>query len=639
VTEALMKKPWSRVFILLGLLAGCATEQAPKPLPADLNIIMFVRNLYFQAAEGSDTVLPAGQYRLALAGTDALAFQTSDGRTIAVGAKAFSHDLPVRQQVAMLIPRGEDDHHVVLLLENGSGLDAVGSSNEVRSRATVEPLQATNIQLAAQVQPQLQAMGFLDPCLGATTATTSSALPQLASPISSAAQTRLEIAGQTGGGPIPDITDWIPRGRVAGGSDIRVQGRNLDPNSLVLRLGDVALTRTGQAPGEVRFRAPAGVDMNGRTLVVYHIGGQPRTLDPVYKVFDPVVRVSRVSPASFKEGDIVTVCGNTLFNATFITPSASLQSQFIGVGDKAVAIMEPAVSPTGDRMSFRVLRAAETFVTFFDTSSGMSTYGLRTLQPQPASLSGPFKLKLAGFASASVNPLQDHIIPAAGVTWQPAPLMLRTAYHEIRFSPLKVPFVIVTEGSSGPILRQISFEGTGLSGASLKIGTMGLNPSIGLTGFQGAAVLPANASNGKICASKDNQTVCSPETIQLIGGPTIVQKPAMPLAMFVANSIDGINLAPVGITGLAYEFRMSGARAADSGAQACNTVMQVVEHSPQRIRFTVGDSSRAVPANCLTTTIFNTAPPQYVMQLIAKYGGVETVLWEQPYGLKKPTTP
>jgi hypothetical protein len=202
-----------------------------------------------------------------------------------------------------------------------------------------------------------------------------------------------------------------------------------------------------------------------------------------------------------------------------------------------------------------------------------------------------------------------------------------------------VPFVIVTEGSSGPVLRQISFEGTGLSGTSLKIGAVGLSASIGPTGFQGAAVLPANASNGKICASKDNQTACSPETIQLIGGPTIVQKPAMPLAMFVTHSIEGINLAPAGINALMYEFRMSGARAADPSAQACNTVLQVLEHSQQRIKFRVGDASKPVPGNCLNTTSFNTSPPQFVMQLVAKYGGRESLLWEQPYGLKKPTTP
>jgi hypothetical protein len=539
----------------------------------------------------------------------------------------------------MLIPQGENDRHVVLLMENGNGLDAVGSPSEVRSRATLQTLQATNLHLAAQIQPQMQAIGFVDPCFGAAQATASGGLPQIASPISTNTQTRLEMSAQMGSGPIPDITDWFPRTMAAGGSEIRVQGRNLDPNKLVVRWGGAALSRTGQSQGEVRFRAPAGVDMTGRELVVYHLGGQPRTLDPAYKIFDPIVRITRVAPASFKEGDIVTVCGNTLFNATFITPSTSLQPQFIGVGDKAVAIAEPAVSQTGDRMSFRVLRAAETFVTSIDPSTGAQTFGLRQMQPQPVALNGLFKLKKAGMSTFGANPLQDNVIPAASVSWQPASLTLRTAYHPARFYPLKVPFVIVTSGVNDAIYRQISFEGTGLSGASMKLGGMGLSPSIGSPGLQGAVLLPANASNGQLCATKGNQTVCSPETIQVIGGPTIVQQPQMPLAMFATHSIEGINLAPAGINGLTYEFRMSGARAADTGAQACNTVLQVVEHSQVRIRFSVGDSSKAVPANCLNTTIFNTSPPQYVMQLVAKYSGKEAVLWEQPYGLKKPTTP
>jgi hypothetical protein len=337
-----------------------------------------------------------------------------------------------------------------------------------------------------------------------------------------------------------------------------------------------------------------------------------------------------VAPASFKEGDIVTVCGNSLFNATFITPSTSLQPQFIGVGDKAVAIAEPAVSPTGDRMSFRVLRAAETFVASTDPSTGMHTFGLRTLQPQPPSLNGPFKLKRTGVSNVGVNPLQDNIIPAASVSWQLAPLTLRTAYHPSRFFPLKVPFIIATDD---PVYRVINFEGTGLTGAAIKLGVVELPVTVASPGLQGIVLLPANASNGQLCATKENQTVCSPETIQVIGGPTIVQQPAMPLAMFVTHSIEGINLAPAGINGLTYEFRMGG------GSPGCNTVVQVVEHSQQRIRFMVGDPSKVVPTNCLSTTNFNTSPPQFHMQLVAKYAGKEAVIWKQPYGLTKPTTP
>ncbi len=631
-----MTKRWYSALIVVVLFHGCATDHASKPSATDLTTVTLEQTLHFQSADGSDTVLAPGDYRLAHAGADGLLFQTSDGRTVPVGARAFPHDLPVRNQVAMLIPQGEDDWHVVLLLENGSGLDALGSPSAVRSRATLEPIQSTKLLLAAQAQPKMQAIGVVDPCGIVTPA--SSASSQLPTSVSAITQAGHETIAQTGSGPVPDITDWIPRGRVAGGSEIRIQGRNLDPNKLVVLWGGAALSRTGQSPGEVRFRVPASVDLAGRKLVAYHIGGQPRTLEPAYQVFDPVVRISRVVPAAFKEGDVVTVCGNSLFNATFITPSTSLQPQYVGVGDKAAEIMEPAVSPSGDRMSFRVLRAAELFVVSSDPSFGY-TWSLRAVQPQPSALNGPFKLKKAGSAAGGFsNPLQDTtIISGPAVSWQPAPLHVRTAYNSSRFSSLKVPFVIVTGGASGPILRQVSFEGTGLAGAAVRIGDMALQPSIPTTGLQGAAVIPTNASNGRICATKDNQTSCSPEVIKILGGPTVMQMPSVPLAMFVTHSIEGVNLAPAGVTGLTYEFRMSGSRADNPSAQACNTVMQLVEHSQQRIRFRVGDPSKPVPANCLSTTIFNTSGTQFLMQLVAKYSGIESILWEQPYGLKKPT--
>jgi hypothetical protein len=136
--EAMMDRRWYSAFILIGLVAGCATEEAAKPVPVDLNAVTFKENLHFQTTGGTDTVLPAGQYRLVLGGADALHFQTSDGGTIAVSAQAFSHDLPVRDQFAMVIPEGEDDQHVVLLLKDGGGFDAVGSPSGLRSRGTLQ---------------------------------------------------------------------------------------------------------------------------------------------------------------------------------------------------------------------------------------------------------------------------------------------------------------------------------------------------------------------------------------------------------------------------------------------------------------------------------------------------------------------
>jgi hypothetical protein len=132
-----MEQPWCRALLVVSLFAGCATDQASKPVAPDLSAVTFKDNLHFQTTEGTDTVVPAGEYRLALAGTDALQFQTSKGGTITVSAKAFSHDLPVRDQVALVIPEGEDDQHVVLLLKDGDGFDAVGSPSGVISRGTL----------------------------------------------------------------------------------------------------------------------------------------------------------------------------------------------------------------------------------------------------------------------------------------------------------------------------------------------------------------------------------------------------------------------------------------------------------------------------------------------------------------------
>ena len=103
-----MRRHPSGALVLLALLSACTSDPSPKSVPADLNAVTFNENLHFQTTEGTDAVVAAGQYCLVLAGTDALQFQTSDGGTITVSAKAFSHDLPVRDQFAMVIREGED---------------------------------------------------------------------------------------------------------------------------------------------------------------------------------------------------------------------------------------------------------------------------------------------------------------------------------------------------------------------------------------------------------------------------------------------------------------------------------------------------------------------------------------------------
>ncbi len=42
-----MKQRWCRAVVVVGLFAGCATDQASKPVPPDLNVVAFEQNLYF----------------------------------------------------------------------------------------------------------------------------------------------------------------------------------------------------------------------------------------------------------------------------------------------------------------------------------------------------------------------------------------------------------------------------------------------------------------------------------------------------------------------------------------------------------------------------------------------------------------
>jgi hypothetical protein len=602
---------------LVGLFAGCATDQASQQVIPELNVVTFEQNLYFQTADGPDTVLAPGQYRLAVGGTDALQFLTSDGRTIAVGAKTFSHDLPVRDQVAMLIPQGENDRHVVLLMENGNGLDAVGSPSEVRSRAPLEMLQATHLQLAAQVQPQMQAIGFLDPCAGATgTPSASGAGLTTMTPVR---QTNLP-SGLTvpnpgsGSGPIADVTDWQPRTRVPAAGTIVIRGRDLDPNRLIVRLGDSTLTKAGSSSGEVRFQAPGTAHSSGKPLVVYHEGGQARTLDPSYLVFNPVVLITRVVPATFAQGDLVTVCGQSLFHAGYsgplanpapnpnavIGPSNPLQTvteSFGHLGDNFVRIINPAVSPTGDRMTFvagDLYRGQGQMM-----AGGGATAYLLAVNPPPPNKTGEFQL-----AQPGKSVLGGPYVPGPSTTWRlGGPKIIKVYADPFRQFGVQEPFVILptllpdnTVYNNRMAIAHV--EGGNLNG-QFRIGNLSI-PGYSVLAPDGTKIglqIPSNASTAPVCGTRNNVTGCSPTPFTVVPGPVLSSMPAVPLTVSTIHTINGLNLLPAGVNGLTYRFTITGLdpTSASSTVSQCNLVLSVLEHSAQRIRFRIGDPAAPPP--------------------------------------------
>jgi hypothetical protein len=119
----------------LALLTGaCATIQDR----ATTDSITLDKPVHFLAPDGNDIVATSGTYRIEALEDRTLRLIPSEavsGTTpLIVAAVALPHEQPIESRVALALPNGEDEHHVVLLLPDGKGWDAGGTYSAVRPR-------------------------------------------------------------------------------------------------------------------------------------------------------------------------------------------------------------------------------------------------------------------------------------------------------------------------------------------------------------------------------------------------------------------------------------------------------------------------------------------------------------------------
>jgi hypothetical protein len=114
----------------------------------------------------------------------------------------------------------------------------------------------------------------------------------------------------------------------------------------------------------------------------------------------------------------------------------------------------------------------------------------------------------------------------------------------------------------------------------------------------------------------------------------------MPLALRTSYTIQGLNLLPPSnIAGLKYRWN-AGGLALDSTATnfACNMVLQVLEHTANRIVFRIGDPARTapVPASCASSPLFQQSPNWYMnlQATLAGQPGVQLLLKQVPFYLR-----
>jgi hypothetical protein len=155
--------------------------------------------------------------------------------------------------------------------------------------------------------------------------------------------------------------------------------------------------------------------------------------------------------------------------------------------------------------------------------------------------------------------------------------------------------------------------------------------------------IPANASTATICGTRNNITWCSPTPFTIVPGPVLTNLPALPLALSTTHTINGLNLLPAGMNGLTYRFTIPGLDPANASqnVQQCNLVLNVLEHSAQRIQFRIGDPASPPPSSScqnLHGSMFALGTGSPTLFITASYANKPPfTLFHQPVYLARPT--
>ena len=111
------------------------SEQEAGPVEIE-QVVEFDREMHFLSKEGTDITLPAGSYYVDPV-QDGLRFKSADqeeAEAVIVQAETTTHEQSVEAPETVSVKEGEDQQVVLMLMPEGKGLQAVGSSSGIQSR-------------------------------------------------------------------------------------------------------------------------------------------------------------------------------------------------------------------------------------------------------------------------------------------------------------------------------------------------------------------------------------------------------------------------------------------------------------------------------------------------------------------------
>ena len=116
---------------------GQVTDSEQEAGPVEIEqVVEFDREMHFLSKEGTDVALPPGSYYVDPV-QDGIRLKSADqeeAEAVIVEAEATTHEQSVESPESVSVKEGDDQQVVLILMPEGKGLQAVGSSSGIQSR-------------------------------------------------------------------------------------------------------------------------------------------------------------------------------------------------------------------------------------------------------------------------------------------------------------------------------------------------------------------------------------------------------------------------------------------------------------------------------------------------------------------------
>jgi hypothetical protein len=432
----------------------------------------------------------------------------------------------------------------------------------------------------------------------------------------------------------PNVFSTVPANASKGAvnSALTFNGTGLEPLYFRATLGGKPLAiLPGGSSSAITVTLPSTL-MMGDLVVSHSVPSSDYTVRSGFIVYGRP-SIASVSPASFRQGQTVTLSGSSLYEFNvWPTTWNNDGNKYVDIGGTGLPVMGSSrvrvtnwqVVPNGTSLTF----VAQDVWTSAEGGAHIPA------NPQPASVSGPIRLTFD-------DPAQNNTLNSPSVTWMPVPLSVVSIVYptwENSGNSATPPWLMTNFLNRSYSFGKLQVAGTSLTGVTATIGSATVSIAAGASTDGTSAIVspPYGTPSGYLILVRGSERAQSAQPINVVRGPRLdpnasspglvlspevgVQAGVVQLKVDVTYTIRGWDLVPVAnATGLTLRFESTTSVA---GLQSCGLSFAVASHTANQIDFRFNKVG-TVPESCLSTS---TTTALHGVRLVASYGGVDR-LW------------